>query len=411
MLNNKVRDKIKNHFDKNIKKDSIYQEVYEKDFTQDDFTQEYVVENEKITDYDDFGKLTGYRYLGDELMDARDISMQGDISLVFYSINDNIFKPYLIFVFEKKDEQLIFPRITLDEIKTTPQVNRIVEDNYSSIFKKIDFQGHYKYNNELFLFYNVDSIKSASKITASDLYYRLCLHEIVNLKESYNTPVSSHANDFFVKNEGFCYLEDEEYNLIETPTVAYTGSYYKKIAITAALGPIRGTPTASMGPYFYFSNFNRAMRYAVMTINSQPMEVNGEKITIDDTPIYKKGGIVKFILFLGKEKVFLNRDNDPDDTSEISKNIAENSDIVKATIKNRDNDSKWINEYNSTIITFKTIEYKGKNKDLEAQITIKDSEQTDPISFYYVDTKNVIKTATKMEDGMIEYNYSKGIMI
>ena len=41
--------------------------------------------------------------------------------------------------------------------------------------------------------------------------------------------------DFFVKNHNFCYLEDEDFNLIETPMTGYTGNYYKRIAIIAAI--------------------------------------------------------------------------------------------------------------------------------------------------------------------------------
>ena len=97
--------------------------------------------------------------------------------------------------------------------------------------------------------------------------------------------------------------------------------------LIAALGRIRGTPYASMGPYFTLVATKRAMRYGVLTVNGKPQEVNGVRITRDDSPVYEKGGIVKFVLFMGKEKVFLNRDNDEEDTSEISKIVAKDSGI------------------------------------------------------------------------------------
>ena len=34
--------------------------------------------------------------------------------------------------------------------------------------------------------------------------------------------------------------------------------------------------------------------------------LNGIKITLGDTGIYDKGGVVKFVMFMGNEKVFLN---------------------------------------------------------------------------------------------------------
>lgn len=410
MLSNKTRDKIRSHFGKNISvTNSIYQDDYEKDFTQESFIDSYVVENQRNIGYEDFGKLTGYRYLGDELLDNRNVKVNGHVSLFFYSVNDKLFKPFLTFIFEKHEEELKIPMI---EVKNNSinEVHEKVRDIFS-IFTDIEYQGFYKYEEELCLFYKIPSIDEAEYISSQERFFRLCIHEIVNLQESYSTKVSKHAADFFINNEQFCYLEDEEYNLIEIPTVAYTGSYYKRIAITAALGIMRGSPFASMGPYFYFSSFKRAMRYAVMTIDGKPKEINGKSITVGESPIFKKGGVVKFILFLGKEKVFLNRDSDPDDTSEISKSVAENSDIVKATIKNRDNDSKWVKDYDSTIITLKTIDFKGKNKVLEPQFTIKESQQTIPLSYYYVDTQPVIDTAKVRDDGKVDYEYVKATMV
>ena len=119
---------------------------------------------------------------------------------------------------------------------------------------------------------------------------------------------------------------------------------------------------------------------------------------------------MKFVLFLGNEKVFLNRDNDPDDESEISKSVAEKSSIVKATIKNRDNDSNWVNNYDSTIITFKQIEFKGKPRDLEPQYTIKDTHQLLPISYYYLDTSEVVDNYEQNGDYK-EYDYMKARII
>ena len=410
MLSNKTRDKIRSHFGKNISvTDSIYQDDYEKDFTQESFIDSYVVESQRNIGYEDFGKLTGYRYLGDDILDNRDIKVNGHVSLFFYAINEQIFKPFITFVFEKHNNELKIPMIEVKN-NTINEVHKIVRRIFS-VFTKIDYQGFFKNDEELCLFYKIPTTAEAEFISSKEKYFRLCIHEIVNLQESYDTKVSSHAADFFINNEEFCYLEDEEYNLIEIPTVAYAGSYYKRIAITAALGIMRGSPFASMGPFFYFSSFKRAMRYAVMTSSGSPKTINGQPITVGDTPIFEKGGIVKFIIFTGKEKVFLNRDSDPDDTSEISKKMAENSDIIKATIKNRDNDSTWINDYDSTIITLKTIDFKGNKKVLEPQFTIKESEQTVPISYYYVDTKPVLDSAKTLDDGEIEYNFQKATII
>ena len=104
------------------------------------------------------------------------------------------------------------------------------------------------------------------------------------------------------------------------------------------------------------------------------------------------------------------KNNDPDDSSEISKSIAEKSDIVRATIKNRDNDSNWIKNYDSTIITYKEIDFKGEKRELEPQFTIKDTEQLLPISYYYLDTEPLLKTGVE-KNGSIQFDYMKATII
>ena len=409
MLSNKTRNKIKEHFEKHIQ-DDTYQETYEKDFTNED---EEVQEFASMTyndSYEGFNKLIKYRYVGDELLDLNDNSFSGEVSVVMYTINDHLFKPFLMFLLEKKDDSLVIPQVKISDSLKAKDIKskieeKLVKDNYNLMY-----QGFYNDDGEIFLFFRMDIEYKPVYFSSDEKYFFTTVHEMINLKEVYQITVDQHAVDFFVKNHNFCYLEDEDFKLIETPMVGYTGDYYKRIAIIAALGPIRGSSFASMGPYFYFSSIKRAIRYACITVNGKPKEVNNIKITLDDTGIYDKGGVVKFVMFMGNEKVFLNRSNDPDD-SEISKSIAEKSDIVRATIKNRDNDSNWVKSYDSTIITYKEIDFKGEKRELEPQFTIKESEQLLPLSYYYLDTQPLLETGVEKEDGYIEYDYMKATII
>ena len=396
MLSNKTRDKIKKHFNKHITQDKIYtDETYEKDFTIKQDTQDFIQDFDKIYDYSK--KIVNYRYVGDEKLDMTDITINGQVSIIVYSIDHQLSKPFLFFALEKMDDRLSIPILTVEKDTSVTSLHEGIMKKYKDYTEHIDYQGFYNDNGEIFLFYKSESLQEPRKVTGNEKYYFCTIHEIINIKKVYITDIDEHAIDFFIKNDYFCFLEDEDFNLIETPMVGYTGGYYKRIAIIAALGPIRSNPFASMGPYFYFSSFKRGLRYGVITPDGKPKEINGIKITVGDTPVYEKGGIVKFVMFMGNEKVFLNRDNDPDDSSEISKHVAEKSDIVKATIKNRDNDSNWIKDYDSTIITFKEIDFKGNKRILEPQFTIKNTNQCLPISYYYLNTEKVIENV-KIED-------------
>jgi len=392
MLSNKTRNNIKRHFKKTKSTQKIYEE-HHKDFTEKGQEEELetVLSTMQETRYSDFNKIDNPRYIGDEHLDLSEKLVKGVIHIVIYGVNTQLFKPFLIFCLEKKDEELHFPMIKIEKHTKVSLLHSNIQSIYQKITGELDYQGLYNINDKVYLFYKMDDNLDDGPlyVTNNAKFFFAGIHEIVNMKKVYQIKIHTELNRFFLKNQHFCYLEDEDFNIIETPMVGYTGSYYKRIAIIAGLGPIRGSPFAAMGPYFYFSNFKRAMRYGVITVDGKPKEVNGVKITIGDSPVYEKGGIVKFIIFVGAEKVFLNRDNDADDTSEISKDVASKSDIVNATIKNRDNDGNWVKDNDSTIITFKTIKFKGEMRDLEPQYTIRKTSQVLPVSYYYLDTQLV----------------------
>lgn len=407
MLNNKTRDTIKKHFNNPVSK-KAFNESYDKDFTEEGIVDDYISYVPKEM-YDSFNKIVNYRYVGDEFLDLTTVKVKGNIKVVAYCINDYLFKPFLFFSLEKDKGKLRFPQFSLDKAIDIRKVHETVKKEYLD-FGEIDYQGYYKDKDQdqIYLFYKTESVEEARKIELNESLFFATIDEIINQQIVYDFPVEKYVVDFFTKNDAFCYLEDEDFNLIESPMVGYTGGYYKRIAITAALGRIRGTPYASMGPYFYFSSYKRAMRYGVLTVNGKSQEVNGVKITRDDSPIYEKGGIVKFVMFMGKEKVFLNRDNDEEDTSEISKIVAKDSEIVALTMKNRDSDAKWVKKYDSTIITYKEIDFRGEKRELEPQFTIQHEKQCMPISYFYLNTDDVMKSVEE-KNGAKLYDYMKAV--
>ena len=73
-----------------------------------------------------------------------------------------------------------------------------------------------------------------------------------------------------------------------------------------------------------------------------------------------KGGLVRFIIYPGKMKMFLEK-NKPD-RSEMAKYICSKHSIEKNTIQFRDNDCKWTEQYNS--VYNGTYEIPIKNSDI-----------------------------------------------
>jgi hypothetical protein len=144
-----------------------------------------------------------------------------------------------------------------------------------------------------------------------------------------------------------------------------------------------------------------------------------------------KGGLVRFIIYPGKMKMFLEK-NKPD-RSEMAKYICSKHPIEKNTIQFRDNDCKWTEQYNSAYngiykIPIKTpniavddddtydneilhdsddyddggvsdnedddqlLHKGGKRKDiyyLAMRICVTEYIFQTPLSYYYIDTKDI----------------------
>jgi hypothetical protein len=187
------------------------------------------------------------------------------------------------------------------------------------------------------------------------------------------------------------YLLDDSSNIIETPESVYYGDYYKKIGIIGGLGMPRSSPYSSLGPYFYFGNYDRALRYAAITTNGKPLEIMGEKITIKDSPVYTKGGMVKFAIFLGKSKVMFNLPDDPKDESDLSLELAEKRLFIKDSLRLRDNKGRWTTEYNSVVqpdLYIYDRELKFDRK-LDAAFIIEFFDQQIPINYAYFKTDHI----------------------
>ena len=198
MLSNKTRNKIKEHFDKHIE-DDTYQEKYEKDFTnEDEEVQEFanMVNNDN---YQEFNKVTNYRYVGDELLDLNDNTFTGDISIIMYTVNDHLFKPFLMFFLEKKDNKLIIPQIKAsNSLKANDVKNKIESvlprDNYD-----LHYQGFYDNDGEVFLFFKMNVEYKPIYFSSDEKYFFTTVHEMINLKEVYQIPVDDHAVDFLLR--------------------------------------------------------------------------------------------------------------------------------------------------------------------------------------------------------------------
>jgi hypothetical protein len=320
------------------------------------------------------------KYMIDDILDIRKSKItSGKYSILMYSVCTIALKPFLLFKLIRQNDKCLLPTLTLDKTGEIP----VVDDN-------MIYQGMIPDENILVYEFNY-SDSDVKKISSADDSVIVSVDDIINQKHTFNYKIDEDVISLFLKYEQLIYLQDDMGELVETPMTAYRGEYYMMVGVLAGLGVPRSGPYSSLGPYFKFADFARALRFGVVSLNGKPQYVGDEKITREETPVFTKGGIVKYMLFLGNTKVLLNLSSDPDDDSSESIKLAESRLFIKDTLKLRDSAGKWASKYDSImqpLITIYDSELK-RERQLDPQVVVKEFRQQHPIQYAYLDTSKV----------------------
>lgn len=326
---------------------------------------------------------TECRMVGDDDLDIRSGKIKGGYGYVLYfEMVRSGMKPFLKYRLERKQDTLEFEKIKLTNGKVP-----VMED--------AKYAGLYEYKEEQYCFFMKKNEEEyvVNEISSKQTHNYILVHDIMNVKHHFGLVVAKSVIDFFMQNEQFIFLEDENNHLIETPITGYRGDYYNKISIMAGLGVSRSGPYASLGPFYYFGSYERSLRYAAITMNGKPLEINGKKLTVGDSPVYTKGGIVKYALFLGCHKVMLNLKDDKKDTSVESQKLAFERKFIKDTLRIRDTTGTWAEDFNS-IIQPELVIYdreQATDRTLDPQFVLKSYEQQLPLEYAYYKTGHITK--------------------
>ena len=339
--------------------------------------------DEYIEDNDRLFISSESRMIGDSDLDLRCGSIrEGTGYVLWFEIIKSSMKPFLRYRLERQDQTLVFEKIKLISGKI-PEI------------KNATYNGLYEYHNEQYLFFTKqeDIEYIVSEISSKQKHFYVMAHDRMNLKKHFGLNVSITVTDFFMRNEKFIFLEDENDRLIEIPITGYRGDYYKKVSLMAGLGMPRSGPYASLGPFYYFGSYDRSLRYAAITMNGKPLIINGEPITVKDKPVYTKGGIVKYALFIGCSKVMLNLKSDPKDSSYESLKIAKDRKFIKDTLRIRDTYGTWISKFSSVIQPELELYDRDLNieRTLDPQFVVKSYEQQFPLEYAYYKTDHITK--------------------
>ena len=290
-----------------------------------------------------------------------------------------VHKPYLQYLLykypatnKKIGNLLVFPFI---DVKTNINVKTAANKLLHSVIKiKISPTGFIQNDNTIFVFYDLSSVDEYSTIPraeqqwlklikqSSNLWWVL-IDEICNHRKSLNFPIHKSVTSLFYLNPILIYLKQKTKN-IDIPIVGYYGNYYKFLPIIASLGQKPTTwPNLEFGPYFYFTSYTGAFRYAGWTSNYKQRKVYNKEIADEDGKLLK-GGIIRFALFMEKTHVLLDMKN-----SKISEYMHKN---------------EWVKHYNSLYLG-RVPRINGSVWHTNPRYVVKTFDQQLPLSLHLVD--------------------------
>lgn len=309
--------------------------------------------------------------LSPDLSELGDISDINKVFVLPYKVNNYGLKPFLEFgLFKDEDKDtLSFFTLSRSDFERVGLKKKIAEVVYGTelqcglkTFDTMCFYRYYTKDTEGNVYILLDVGKPSTFIPSksyqvlnknkdSNIWWGL-VTEIINHRKIVTLNVKQDVTQFFLNNPSMLYLRDKYDDVVETPEVGYHGTYYGLLDLVSQYGLRPSTLYPMMGPYFYLGTFRKAVRYAGWTSTSKPRLVNGEAVT-DEKGKYKRGGIARFAMFLGKMKVFTNHPQDPDDVSHLVRERIKDSkrrDYEELTLKLHDHNGKWAKHYDSAYV-------------------------------------------------------------
>ena len=343
------------------------------------------LEREKISTNEIISKTTDdfFYYPVDNLnRNFSSIKKGNIINLCMYSITLGDYKPFIQYLLYKhnKSNILTFPFFEFDKGNLLDLCNKKLKS-----ILDVDFliKGYVKEKNNVYLIITLpNDFCVLQHLTSDKEWWFTLLSEIINEEKILYFPIHTSVLNLFYKNPDLLYLLDEDNMPYESPLALYNGQHADKTNFIAKFGISKFSPLASMGPYYYFSTYNLACKFGSYSYNFKPFKIDDQIITDNDFGRYVKGGIVRFAIFTGRLKVFLNRDWDKRDESLLSKNREERERKIIQM------DGSWTKNYDSTCVAEIVYSDKSINQN-GTKYCVKNYYQQTPLSYHFLDKSTV----------------------
>lgn len=329
------------------------------------------------------------------------------VNLCIYTINTTKVKPFMLWLLNKNGNTMYWPNFQ-------PKTNIVSESEKRlrdlSIYNKSKCMGYKSYDNQVFIFYNLeDNYETVDYCKDSTPFWWSTLHEIILAEYILYFTVHDSVRNVFLRDNRLIYLLDKDNHSYELPSVAFNGSHSHTMDYNVKVGLGQANPAwASQGPYYYFANYLRAAKFGSWNVmgNFQEHDIDGEIITDNEHGRFKKGGVIRFIIFPSRIKVVMNRpwDKENKQVPSLQKEIIETSKEYK--LKLYDSKGTWTKEYDSVFLGPLEIE---KNVFVHSGIswTLKSYFQYKPLSYHYFDKKTIPEKYTPDLDKDIDVYKNK----
>jgi hypothetical protein len=340
-----------------------------------------------------------YKYKGENFLIHKisDTSNYENIYMCGYTINNTGKVPFQRFLLinSLSNRMLAFPTVKLFKKFNEEYTNELINyvkvcffklfnlDDFVEFNSKLEFKGVYEYDNNLYVFLDCTyCVYSITDTYRDNTLWFVTIAEILNTKYVCDMPIRENITNFFIQNEKFCFLVDENNKNYDIPIVCYIAKREQNINFTYIFGQTTSDKNAIFGPYYYFKNLNSAVKDCEKLLDG-----NHDNYQIKDIENMKVG-LIRFIIFPGTIKYVENNPLDNIDESQMKKLRIEDSNLninyELLTMRISDHDGKWSKTYDSIILG--KIELDDGNYIEEPIIAVKEYSQQIPLSYHYVNT-------------------------
>ena len=218
-----------------------------------------------------------------------------ELKLLCYSVNENIINPFLIFMMEKKEDNILnFPRLTFtcdENIDIQDKISELISEKYT-YHGIIQNRNYYYAVVELKEFNNME--KNNNTYNNTNNYYFALATEIINYKKIYNYQISTEIINLFMDNPAFYLLIDKNTNYpYKLPDVGYKYINKDEENYYLNFGSKKEKIFESCDEYYFFNkSINNLLRhvtivrYALFTGNKIYYE-NENEFMLNDYEINK----------------------------------------------------------------------------------------------------------------------------